>query len=127
MKKRSQQKAASDRRRAVSRLLSAVPQKNQAAEIARAGEGAVVSVPVRRPRWLIPPVSWVLPWSTHRRVELDGAGTAVLELCDGRRNVEEVIEIFAREHKLGFRESQLAVTQFLRELLRRGIIALVGA
>ena len=111
---------------APAKLLAAVPHVNTKADIMEVREGVIVSVPVRRPRWLIPPISWVLPWSSHRRVQLDGAGTAVLQLCDGRRNVEQVIETFAREHKLSFRESQLAVTQFLRELLRRGIVALVG-
>ena len=124
--KRPQSEAERKREMAASKLLASVPHVNAKAEVKAVREGVIVSVPVRRPKWLIPPISWVLPWSGHRRVQLDGAGRAVLELCDGRRNVEEVIETFAQEHKLSFRESQLAVTQFLRELLQRGIVALVG-
>ena len=114
------------REQVVSRLLAAVPQKNEAATVERTAEGMLVSIPVRRPRWLVPPISWVVPFSQKRRVELDAAGRLVLESCDGRRTVEEVIERFAGEHKLSFRESQLAVTQFLRELVKRGVIAIVG-
>lgn len=110
----------------VSQLLAAVPQKNEAATVERTAKGMLVSIPVRRPRWLVPPLSWVVPFSEKRRVELDPAGRLVLESCDGRRTVEEVIERFAGEHKLSFRESQLAVTQFLKELVKRGIIAIVG-
>ncbi len=114
------------REMAAGRLLAAVPCKNQAADVSPLGDGALVTIPTRRPRWLVPPLSWILPWRPQRRVQLDAPGAAVLALCDGQRNVEQVIETFAREHKLSFRESQLAVTQFLRELLRRGIIAVVG-
>jgi hypothetical protein len=111
---------------AVAGLLASVPRKNEAAQVVPGGQGLVVTVPVNRPKWLVPPLSWVLPFSRIRRVELDAPGRRVLELCDGHRTVEEVIETFAKEHKLSFREGQVAVTQFLRELLGRGIIVLVG-
>jgi hypothetical protein len=110
----------------VSRLLAAVPHRNEAVTSQPAGDGLLVCVPMRRPRWLVPPLSWLIPFSHVRKVQLDAPGKAVLELCDGHRTVEEVIETFAAENKLSFREGQLAVTQFLRELLRRGIIVLVG-
>jgi hypothetical protein len=111
---------------AVGHLLSAVPQVNRAVALEPTAEGLLVSIPTRRPRWLVAPLSWLLPFSGQRCVELDAPGKAVLELCDGQRNVEDVIERFASDNKLSFRESQLAVTQFLKELLRRGIVALVG-
>lgn len=127
LKRRSaRQQEHTKRQMAVSQLLSAVPHKNEAMKLQPAGRGALVSVPVRRPKWLAPPVSWILPWSRHRRVQLDEPGTEVLNLCDGQRTVEEIIERFAQEHRLSFREGQTAVTQFLRELVRRGIIVLLG-
>ena len=110
----------------VDEFLASVPYRNEAMEVEPVGKGLLLSVPVRRPRWLVPPLSWVLPWSGYRRVELDEPGTEVFNLCDGKRSVEEIIETFAENHKLSFREGQVAVTQFLRELLKRGIIALVG-
>jgi hypothetical protein len=94
-------------------------------ELERRKEGWLATVPVARPRWLVPPLSWVLPFSPHRRVQLDGPGSSVLDLCDGQRTVEQIIETFARDNRLTFREGQLAVTQFLRELVRRGMVVLV--
>ena len=47
-------------------------------------------------------------------------------MCDGKKPVESIIEKFAAMHKLSFREAQLAVTQFLRELLQRGVVVVVG-
>ena len=108
------------------KLLAAVPHRNAAVQTEPSGAALLVSVPLKRPRWLVPPLSWVIPFRGTRRIELDAAGRAVFELCDGRRTVEEIVESFAKTHTLSFRESQLAVTQFLRELLRRGIIAIVG-
>lgn len=120
-------KGGTGRMMAATKLLASVPHVNAKVDVQENPEGAIVSVPIRRPGWLVPPISWVLPWRSHRRIQLDGPGWAVLSLCDGRRNVEQVIETFAQDHKLSFRESQIAVTQFLRELIRRGLIALVGS
>jgi len=107
-------------------LLKAVPVANEAMETDYRGDGTVlVSVPMRRPKWLAPPISWLLPYSSHRRVELDRPGAQVLKMCDGKRTVERIIEEFAAMHKLTFRESHLAVTQFLRMLTERGVIAVV--
>jgi hypothetical protein len=108
-------------------FLRAVPHVNQAMETHYLSDGSmVVSIPIRRPKYLVPPLSWVLPFSPFRRVQLEPVGSGVLGLCDGRRTVEAIIERFATDHKLSFREGQLAVTQFLRQLMQRGLVALVG-
>jgi len=100
--------------------------RNRAMEIKERPDGTcLVEVPLRRPRWLVPPISWVLPFSSRRRLELDRLGSSVLSLCDGR-TVEEIIEKFAADHKLSFRESQLSVTKFLELLSQRGVVAIVG-
>ena len=109
-------------------LLQAVPFANQAMEITRRPDGStLVSVPIPRPWYLVPPLSWILPFSHQRRVEFDRLGSYVLEMCDGKRTVEAMIEKFADDHKLSFREAQLSVSDFLKKLLQRGIIAIVGS
>ena len=108
------------------KFFQAVVHANDAMQLERRNDGtALAIVPMRRPKYLVPPISWILPYSTHRRVELDSVGVTVLDMCDGR-TVEGIIEKFALDHKLSFRESQLAVGQFLRDLARRGIVAIVG-
>ena len=108
-------------------FLAAVPMVNHAAALTpMAAGGLLVEVPIPRPRYLVPPISWILPFSGQRRIELDKLGRAVLELCDGRRSVERIMETFAADHALTFREAQLSVTQFLRMLTERGVIAIVG-
>jgi hypothetical protein len=108
-------------------FLRAVPYRNEAVDLVHQGGGDVVaSVPIPKPRFLVPPLSWLLPFSRVRRVRLEPVGAAVLNLCDGRRTVEAVIESFAAGQRLSFREAQLPVTEFLRQLAQRGLVAIVG-
>ena len=119
--RRTKQQASS------SEILRAVPFRNEAMQISpRRDGGALAVVPMRRPRFLVPPLSWILPYSSHRRVELDAVGACVLRKCDGKHSVEAIIEEFATEHKLSFREAQLPVIEFLQQLTQRGLIATVG-
>ena len=116
--------------RAVStaRFLQAVPYVNQAMSVSqRADGGALASIPIPRPRYLVPPLSWILPFSPQRRVELEPVGAGVLKMCDGKRSVEAIIEQFAAAHRLTFREAQIPVTQFLRQLMERGLVVIVGS
>ena len=106
------------------RTLEAVPIRNSAARLVERGEGELcLAVPVRRPRWMVPPISWVVPLAAERRVRLDRLGCEVWDLCDGRRSVEEMVDAFAARHALSFHEARVAVTGYLRELLRRGLLA----
>lgn len=108
-------------------FLKAVPYQNQAMKILpQTGQRVLAEVPMKKPKGLIPPFSWLLPYSSHRRVELDTVGAKVLELCNGDRSVESIIENFAQHHTLSFREAQVAVTRFLQMLAERGLIAIVG-
>jgi hypothetical protein len=59
-----------------------------------------------------------------RKLQLDGLGTAVWHLLDGKRTVRQVIRNFADAHQLHRREAEVSVTQFLRSLGKRGIIGL---
>lgn len=59
-----------------------------------------------------------------RKLQLDLLGTAVWDLIDGRRPVQDMIQRFANRYKLQAREAEVSVTQFLRELGRRGIIGM---
>jgi hypothetical protein len=108
-------------------FLRAVPYQNQSMELKRQPDGtAVASIPLEKPWYMVPPITWLLPYQPVRRLELDLVGLSVLGLCDGHQSVEKIIEIFAATNKLTFREAQLAVTRFLRLLTHRGVIALVG-
>ena len=59
-----------------------------------------------------------------KKLQLDALGTSVWELIDGNTSVRQLINKFATTHQLEPREAEVAVTQFLRELGRRGLIGL---
>ncbi len=59
-------------------------------------------------------------------MELEPVGASVLRMCDGKRTIEAIVEQFAASHRLSFREAQLPVTQFVRQLMHRGVVAVVG-
>ena len=108
-------------------ILESVPILNESALIKRGSRGgALVEIPLKRPKYMIPPLSWVLPFSRMRRVKLDVLGVAMLDICDGRRTVEGVIEKFAMDNKLTFREAQLPVMEFLKNLSERGVLVIAG-
>jgi hypothetical protein len=109
-------------------LLTAVPYANETMKLDMRQDGsAVASVPMKKPKWVDGPLGMFLPYSTHKRVELDPIGVAVIGLCDGKRRVEQVVEEFARENLLSWRESQMCVMPFLRLVTERGLIVIVGS
>jgi hypothetical protein len=59
-----------------------------------------------------------------RKLQLDELGTSVWAMIDGNCSVRQLISIFATSHQLEPREAEVAVTQFLRELGRRGLIGM---
>jgi len=113
--------------RAFSDLLGATPVHNHAARSERRGENdVVVRVPLRR-RWFMgPPLSWVLPLSRERVVSLDRLGAEVWEYCDGQRTTRQIIDDFAGRHQLSFHESRVSVCSYLQQLIKRGLVVLVG-
>ncbi len=106
-------------------MLEAIPRRNLAAQVELTDAGATrVSVPLRRPWWMIAPVKWVMHPTGRKTVGLDTLGAEVLELCDGSRSVEQIVVEFAARHRLTFHESRVAVTGFLKSLVQRGTLAI---
>lgn len=59
-----------------------------------------------------------------KKLQLDELGTAVWDLVDGKRSVRQLVKAFAGTHQLELREAEVSVTLFMRELGRRGLIAM---
>ena len=59
-----------------------------------------------------------------KKLQLDILGTEVWELIDGDTRVRDVIRRFAGTHRLPHREAEVAVTRFLWDLGKRGLIGL---
>ena len=59
-----------------------------------------------------------------RTLGLDAYGRQVYETCDGQRSVQQIIGDFARQAHVSKPEAELAVTQFLRTLLSKGLVVM---
>ena len=62
--------------------------------------------------------------SLTRKLELDEIGSLTWTLLDGKRTVQDLVDLLCRRYKLNRREAEVAMTGFLRELGRRGLIGL---
>jgi len=83
-----------------------------------------LKIPTKRPGYLVPPLSWIVRPPAFRSFLLDRTGAQVWEWCNGNATVEEVVVKFARQHNLTFHESRVSVTTYLKELVRRGALAI---
>ena len=61
---------------------------------------------------------------THKIIELDLLGSYVWTQINGTATVKQISSFFQDEFKLETLEAQMSVSAFLRELGRRGIIAI---
>ena len=59
-----------------------------------------------------------------KKLQLDELGTTVWDLINGTRSVKQIIQLFAEKYQLHIKEAEVSVTQFLRELGKRGLIGL---
>ena len=111
-----------------SQALTLTPVKNieSTAETLESGN-IIISYPVTMRPWM---AKWIqrFKWSSaqvgSRQLQLDGLGTEVWKMIDGKRTVRNIVDTFAESHQLGGREAEMAVTQFLRDLGKRGLVGL---
>jgi hypothetical protein len=107
-------------------VLDLVPTPNEAVRAERRGGALVLWVPLERPWWTRGALRLLLPLREARGFELDALGEEVWSSCDGERTLERIIEDFAARHRIRFHEGRVAVLTFLRSLVERRLIALVG-
>jgi len=108
--------------------LACIPVQNQAIQASQTAEGLVR---LRYPLILKPWIAELaqrfrsVPYSPpSRQLELDELGSLTWRLIDGRRTVGMIVRQFCRRTQVHPKEAEAAVTRFLRELGRRGIIGM---
>ncbi len=120
-----------DRRALISRAdaLGCTPVKNRHVRESHLESGeVVVHYPVAVHPWMARLVRFLgnetAATPRVRKLQLDALGSAVWEMIDGKRSLRRIVAAFAAAHQLEAREAEIAVTQFVRELGRRGLIGL---
>ena len=108
-------------------LLRSRPVRNAGARVEEQDrDHVIVYVRQKRPGFLIPPLSWIVPYKRERRAILDKVGTLLWRMCDGERTVEDLVESFRSRYRLTFHEGRAAVTGYLKLLTERGVIAIAA-
>jgi len=59
-----------------------------------------------------------------KKLQLDELGTAVWDMMNGGSTVEQIVDAFAKKYQLHGKEAEIAVTRFIRDLGKRGLIGL---
>jgi hypothetical protein len=59
-----------------------------------------------------------------RKIQLDGLGSCVWKMIDGKRSTSDIIIEFSSLQDISSQESEQSVTTFFRELGKRGLIGL---
>lgn len=110
--------------------LACIPVRNDAIQASQTSEGMVR---LRYPLILKPWIAELaqrfrsVPYAPpSRQLELDELGSLTWSLIDGRRTVSAIVRQFCRQTKVHPKEAEAAVTRFLRELGRRGIVGMAA-
>jgi hypothetical protein len=108
--------------------MNCIPMKNRQARETRGEDGLVLlSYPIEIRPWI---AGWFRRFGVSsdsdriKKLQLDELGTTVWDLLDGSRSVGDVIRLFTAMQRLHPKEATVAVTLFLRELGKRGLIGL---
>ncbi len=109
--------------------LACVPVRSAAARQTRLDSGDIlITYPQNMRPWaraLLGRFSKNVPASAPvKKLQLDRLGSSVWEMIDGRRSVKQIAAAFAKNHRMPYREAEFSVTQFLRELGKRGLVGM---
>lgn len=105
--------------------LSAKPFLNRQVKMERAGDGNIILQVPRRKTAMVRAVSRFFRMPPYRRVLLDELGTFVIERCDGKHAVRDIVDKFAERFRLNRREAEVSTATFLRTLVGRSIVGLL--
>jgi hypothetical protein len=121
-------KKSRDKQVSHSESMNCVPVKNLQAQETRGETGLVLlCYPVEIRPWI---AGWIRRFGgategvRTKKLQLDKLGTTVWDMLDGKRTVGQVIQSFTAMQRLHPKEAAVAVTLFLRELGKRGLIGL---
>ncbi len=105
-------------------ILAAVPIRNSLIEWEINAQDEVVLKIPRRPDRVGRILHRVFVAPSFKQVVLDEVGSDVWQLCTGENNVDTIVKTLAKKYKLGRREVELSLANYLRTLAQRGYIGL---
>ncbi len=106
--------------------LATRPVRNRAIKWEQGEEGeepVKLQVPLRGPTGKR---SRLLPMPESKTIELDAIGSDLWRRADGEHTTEDLIAWMHDRYQFAWKEAEMGVTNYLRELARRRLVILVG-
>ena len=103
--------------------LQIYPIRNPGLEWVEDEEGDVHAKLVRKDDLKTRMVAGLMNVPESRELRLDEVGSFVWSLCDGEHTLNDLVEAMMERHKLGRREVEVSLNEFMRMLAKRGMIA----
>ncbi len=105
-------------------VLLSRPLRNEGLQTEPLPDGGLRVVVERRREWWVRALALVLPIPKRRPIELDEVGKQVWDLCDGQHTLRDMVKVFQQRHKLSRAEAEWSLRTYLRDLGKRGLIAI---
>ncbi len=70
-------------------------------------------------------LSKLAPPPKEKEIQLDKVGSIVWELCDGEKNVQEIVEHLHEKYKLLPTEAEVSLNAYFNELSKRGLVGFI--
>ena len=99
------------------------PVRNPGLEWEEDEEGLVRATMVRRTDLWGRLVASALSTPETRQLQLDEVGSFVWQLCDGEHSMNDLVETMMAKYKLGRREVEASLNEFMKMLAKRGMVA----
>ena len=107
--------------------LACIPVRNPECNGKMREDGILLNYPVQAKPWIrkiFTSTTGRKPEIMIRNLQLDILGSNVWQMIDGKTSVQQISRDFQRQHQLNAHEAEIAVSTFIQQLGRRGLIAL---
>jgi len=101
------------------------PVKNEMLQWEKDLKGEVIIYIPQRQNWWVKFLRRFIYVPKQRRILLDKLGSEVWDMCDGQNTVKDIIERFRQQHKLSWKEAELSMTTYLKQMAQKGLIGFI--
>ncbi len=104
--------------------LHSVPVKNTKVETAESGDGYRILILKLEYTGLIKVFARVFKARNEKKYRLEGLGLQLYDMLDGKKNIENLIDMMIEKYKLSFFEARALIIQYLHTLIKRGLVVI---
>lgn len=102
--------------------MRALPVRNPSLQWRETDDGNIVVTLPRRSDLTGKLLAWVFFVPESKPISLDDVGTFVWSRCDGEHSMRDIVTALCAEYKMGRRETELSLIEFMKMLGKRGMI-----